>query len=256
MILYFSGTGNSRLAAEQLAVLMDEQVHNIEQGAPPSLQEQDALILVAPLYFWTLPHLVLSYLAQHQELNHNKLHAVMTCGGALGAGASLITRQLRSLGFERVNVHAVVMTTNYIPLHQVQSPEAAAQAIRAALDKLPGIAADIRHKRGARASAFLAWGLPIAQGMYNRARRTWHFRATTQCIGCGLCERDCPSQAIRLLNNSPTWIKSQCTLCLRCVHRCPIAAIEYGISTVGKERYHPEKFLLRHTRDNTNQEEE
>ena len=193
MILYFSGTGNSRLAAEQLAVLMDEQEPQHRTGSAAQPSGTGRIDIGSALYSWTLPHLVLSYLAQHQELNHNKLHAVMTCGGALGAGAS-ITRQLRSLGFERVNVHAVVMTTNYIPLHQVQSPEAAAQAIRAALDKLPGIAADIRHNRGARTSAFLAWGLPIAQGMYNRARRTWHFRATTQCIGCGLCERIAPAR--------------------------------------------------------------
>ena len=117
-----------------------------QQGAPSSLQEQDKLILAAPLYFWTLPHLVLAYLAQHQELKQKELHVVMTCGGALGAGASLITKQLCSLGFQQVYVHAIIMTTNYIPLHQVQSPDAAAKAIRAALDKLPDVIADIQQR--------------------------------------------------------------------------------------------------------------
>ena len=79
MILYFSGTGNSKLIAERLAALMKETIHNMEDGTPPIPQEGDTLILVAPLYFWMLPHLVLSYLAQHEELNQKELHAVMTC---------------------------------------------------------------------------------------------------------------------------------------------------------------------------------
>ncbi|MGI6687775.1 MAG: EFR1 family ferrodoxin [Christensenellales bacterium] len=253
MILYFSGTGNSKLAAEKLATLMKEKIHNLEQGAPPAWQEQEKLVLVAPLYFWTLPSLVLDYLAQHQQLIQHELHVVMTCGGALGAGASLITRQLRRLGFNKAHVHALVMTTNYIPLHQVQSPDAAAMAIQAALDRLPEIAEDIRRKRGAHTSSFWEWSLPVFQGMYDRARRTRHFYVTSRCIGCGLCERDCPSRAIGLLNGRPAWNKPRCALCLRCVHRCPTAAIEYGASTVGKERYHPEKFLPENPHIGSNQ---
>ncbi len=252
MILYFSGTGNSKLVAEKLSILMKEKLHNLEQGALPALHEQERLVLVAPLYFWTLPSPVLRYLAQHPQLSQKELHVVMTCGGAMGTGASLITRQLRCLNFKKVYVHALVMTTNYIPRHKVQAPEAAAKAIRAALDKLPKIAEDIRRKRGAHTSSFLEWGLPIFQGMYDKARHTRHFYVTSRCIGCGKCERDCPSQAIHLLNGYPKWSEPQCALCLRCVHRCPAAAIEYGKGTVGKERYRPERFLpdIAHTRSN------
>jgi ferredoxin len=243
MILYFSGTGNSKLVAHRLAALMQEKIYNLEQGAPPALHKGERLVLVAPLYFWTLPSIVLEYLAQHQQLNRHELHLVITCGGALGAGASLMTRQGQRLGFSEIYVHALVMTTNYIPLHRIQRPETARKAIDAALMKLPEVADKISKKQGAPTSAFLQRGLPLAQGMYDRARHTRHFYVTVRCIGCGLCEKDCPVQAIQLLSGSPKWIKPQCTLCLRCVHRCPVAAIEYGRSTVGKARYHPEKLF-------------
>ena len=89
MILYFSGTGNSKLVAHRLAALMQEKIYNLEQGAPPALHKGERLVLVAPLYFWTLPSIVLEYLAQHQQLNRHELHLVITCGGALGAGAEI-----------------------------------------------------------------------------------------------------------------------------------------------------------------------
>jgi len=243
LIIYFSGTGNSKLVAEKLSVLMKERVHNIEDGAPPIIYEQEILILVAPLYFWTLPSIVLSYLAEHEYLNIKELHVLMTCGGALGAGATLITKQLSGLGYDKAYIHALVMTTNYIPLHNVQSPDMAAKAIQTALNKLPDIAEDIRQKRSAKTSPILGMGLSIARRMYDKARHTQHFYTTNLCIGCGLCERSCPSHAIRLIENRPKWIKAKCTLCLRCLHHCPVVAIEYGKSTVGKDRYHPEKFF-------------
>ncbi|HHX54399.1 MAG TPA: 4Fe-4S binding protein [Clostridiales bacterium] len=256
MILYFSGTGNTKLIAENLAILMKERIHNIERGAPPKVSEQEKLILAAPLYFWILPSLVLSYLEQYRDLPRKELHAVMTCGGALGAGASLIKRQLQRIGFKTVFIQSLVMTTNYIPLHRVQSPDIAAQSVRAALDRLPEVAENIRQKRGAESSPFLAAGLPIAEGIYNSARRTKHFYATSRCIGCGLCEKNCPLGAIQLKNGSPEWIKPQCTLCLRCLHRCPTGAVEYGKSTVGKERYRPEKFLPKNPQVNSDREKE
>lgn len=39
------------------------------------------------------------------------------------------------------------------------------------------------------------------------ARMTAHFRAEDSCIGCGLCARKCPVQAIRMENGRPVWVQ-------------------------------------------------
>lgn len=77
-----------------------------------------------------------------------------------------------------------------------------------------------------------------ATGNYKyAARRTAHFRVEDSCIGCGLCARKCPVQAIRMENGRPVWVQDRCALCLGCLHRCPRFAIQYGKHTKQHGQY-------------------
>ncbi len=62
----------------------------------------------------------------------------------------------------------------------------------------------------------------------NSERKTKNFYVEDSCIGCGLCARKCPVQAIDIKDKKPVWTKEKCALCLRCLHHCPKFAIQYG----------------------------
>lgn len=61
--------------------------------------------------------------------------------------------------------------------------------------------------------------------LYHSYCKTRKFAVSSACISCGLCERQCPVNAIKLKDKKPVWVKPECTLCLGCVHRCPVNAI-------------------------------
>ena len=62
MVFYFSGTGNSQLAAKQIATELDDEMVSINQclkkGKKKTFQSERPLVFVAPIYAWRIPKVV------------------------------------------------------------------------------------------------------------------------------------------------------------------------------------------------------
>ena len=50
------------------------------------------------------------------------------------------------------------------------------------------------------------------------------FDAPAHCVGCGICEKICPMDNIRLVAERPVF-GGNCISCLACFHWCPQEAI-------------------------------
>lgn len=51
----------------------------------------------------------------------------------------------------------------------------------------------------------------------------------SKCLGCGLCERDCPSAAIEMVGKGKeaefTVFLDRCAFCSQCADSCPVSAV-------------------------------
>ena len=88
MILYFSGTGNSRYVAEQIAKITDDEIISInsklQNNDTSDITVNDRLIFVVPTYAWRIPRVVREWILKTNFKGSKNTWFVMTCGGEIG----------------------------------------------------------------------------------------------------------------------------------------------------------------------------
>ena len=244
MIAYFSGTGNSALAAKWLAEKLQDKRINlakcIKGQTPMPEMDERPLVVVTPIYGWRVPRLVQAYLEQHCAAAGRPVYFVMTCGDSAGNAAQYAKALCEKIQGQWRGLAAVKMPENYLAMFAVPGPKEAEEILkraRPAVDELAG-----KIKAGEMIEA--AKPGPIGRlesGIVNdvfykcfvKAKKFW---TTQACIGYGLCAQRCPLNNIAMQNGRPQW-GTACTHCMACIAGCPKTAVEYGKKSKGKPRY-------------------
>ena len=241
MLYYFSGTGNSRYVAKQLAAFTKDAAQDLvpllRQGSVPPPAYGEAIGLVFPIHAWAPPKPVMDFARLLKPTSETYVYAVCTCGDDAGQAMGRLKRRVPLKA-----AWSIAMPNNYIPMYDADPPAVEQSKIALANERLPRIARLIDE----RVPVFDVWrgkaprlktGLinPLFRGF---ALSTKPFSVDESCIGCGLCAKRCPAQAIQMVDGRPVYTKKHCTQCMACISYCPAAAIQYGESTRGRRRYH------------------
>ncbi len=245
MILYFSSTGNCRYIAESLATSLKDQAVSILESDHVHLKSGEKLGFVFPTYFWRLPSIVTDYmnrLTLTSEDAQPYIYFIATFGGTSGQTATYMRRHLKAKGYRLSFAYGIKTVDDWTVWYDVQNWEEIqgilqeeARQLREATDFI----------RGGTLGRKMKHTLPMIAVMgsnyfYGRARRTKHLHVEDTCIGCGLCEKECPTKSIQLKDGRPVWVNRQCTMCLHCLHSCPKFAIQYDDKTKQHGQYrHP-----------------
>lgn len=250
MIFYFSGTGNSRHVARCLAQATGESCISISDCMNKnefsfSLRENERVGFVTPVYFGGLPDIVVRFVNKLNltGLHRNFIYHVLTFGTTTGQAHYMMRESLKGKGWWLDAKYNVRMVDVWTPIFDVSDHE---KCLRKTAEAEKRIALTVERVVNRQAGNFDHLRFPhwLARWYYltyENQRRTKHFHVMKdKCIGCRLCARQCPEQAIACKDGYPVWTKEKCTLCLKCLHHCPRFAIQYGKRTVKHGQFvHP-----------------
>ena len=239
MIFYFSGTGNSRSVAEALC-RSDEKCVDVAQAYKASVfsfekAPKERVGFVFPTYCFTLGDIIVDFLSRLEIEGDGYCFAVVTCGGAIGGTAGYLKKLLAKRGLTLCYATPLLMPDNTVFYYEIKNGAQSRELLGQAALRLEEIKREIEAERTIRVK-----GDPFAalcRGVYHLINGTKAFYAEESCIGCGLCAKNCPSDAIVMENGRPTWRKKKCMKCTACINRCPVRAIQHGKNTKDRERY-------------------
>lgn len=244
MVIYFSGTGNSRWCAQMLAHRLEDELLDsagyIRHGIAAELISGKPWVFVAPVYAWQAPAVFQSFIRSGNFDGAEDAYFVLTCGSETGAAGAVLEDLCREKGLRYRGLLPVPMPENYITLFAAPAPARCEAMLEAARPRLAEAAERIA---GGEELPPVKTGLldrlksgPVNQGFYRYFIKADPFYATDACVSCGLCAERCPLGNIRLEAGKPVWGKT-CTQCMACICSCPKEAVEYGRRSRGKRRY-------------------
>jgi ferredoxin len=236
-IYYFSGTGNSLFAAKQIGKAIGDTLLVNMKTDPSKYPSEDAEVIgfAFPVYMEGLPGGCAEFINKLRINPNAYIFALATCGRRAGNCYAELNKILNEKGAKLSYWQTAVTVANYINMYPLATNPAKRlpmldDAIKAVITAIKG--RTIKD-------------LPANNAVMAMNHRTVRFtplmaklyRVTGKCNGCGICEKVCPSKTIKMVNGKPKWGKS-CRQCVACIQFCPLQAIEFGISTMFRTRYH------------------
>ena len=245
MILYFSGTGNSKYVAQRIADALGDEIVNlndrIKASDTSSIETGERVIIVTPTYAWRIPRVVRDWLLKTELRGAKQDWFVMTCGSEIGDADKYNRELCTEKAISCMGTAQIVMPENYIAMFSAPQVDEARQIVTRAEPSIDRAIAAIQANqpfaptRNNLYDRFMSG--PVNSIFYRFFVKANAFTVSSACIGCGQCAKRCPMNNVTIKDGKPLWGKN-CTHCMACIGYCPVSAIEYGKKSVGQPRYH------------------
>jgi len=250
LLIYYSGTGNSKRGAEWIAETASEAglktyVTPYDQFKVEKIEGFTGKTLIgffSATHGFNLPHSMLKFLIRFHALKGSDVfigntRAGMKLSKLFLPGLSGIALYLPAFimvlkGYSIRSLYPVDLPSNWISLH----PGLKRKVIDSMFDHYRSLTVKYAVKVLSGQRVFLkAFALlpidllvfPLAVGYYffGRFIIAKTFITNKNCDNCGLCARECSTGSIILSGNRPFW-KLTCVSCMKCMNHCPKRAIE------------------------------
>lgn len=244
LMLYFSGTGNSRYIAQQFSRRIQADCHSIEEAIDFDrlIGATDTVAFCYPIYGSCVPRILREFTAAHAgALANKKLVILCTQMMFSGDGARAFTDLLagsaqRVLYAEHFNMPNNICNLWIFPIREGERR----RKLRAADKKLDRVCSEleqgvVRLRGWSKASRLLGQVQNASWPMVEEKNRAT-FQADGDCTRCGLCVQLCPMHNLTLTDDGIEQ-RGNCILCYRCVNACPCCAATVLLHSKPQRQY-------------------
>jgi len=245
LMIYFSGTGNSKYIAELFCRIMNAECHSIEEKIDfrRLISSQETIGFCYPIYGSRVPRIMREFAEKHIEFLKDKI-IIIFCTQWLfsGDGARVFTDIFPKKYVKVIYAEHFLMPNNvnnlfFLPL---ESEKKVKKYIQNAERKMKIVCENIKKgiikKRGFNIFSRI---LGLFQGLY---MPLWEKKALNlvriydDCTQCGLCVSVCPMNNFEN-QNGKIITKQNCIICYRCINKCPQKAIAVFLRAKIKTQY-------------------
>ena len=257
LTLYFSGTGNTKYAAESFSRKMGAKCLSIEDDADFSaeIKAHDTIAFCYPIYCSRVPRIMRAFVHKHvTDVIEKKVVILVTQQIFSGDGARVFTDLFDEGAIEVIYAEHLNLQQNMgnIPVFSTffkPGEKKNRRYIKKTEAKMNTICNNIKSgvvkKRGfSKSSEVLGyiqgkpWQADTSEVAPTRLEKklTEGLRIHEDCITCDLCVDICPMKNLEHRDGKILHMNN-CTLCYRCVNRCPRNAITVFIHSKPKWQY-------------------
>jgi len=243
LVHYFSGTGNSFLAAKQLTEELikynyEVTFHPIEKGLYDNIEVYALHIFFFPVYATAMPHIMARYMRNLPNGKDAKTVVISTNGkistrfrdGYQGWALHQARLYLSLKNYKVFFSDTLDYPHNVTVFGPPRKEKANEEILYQISARFPLMVEKIAKGEKKHRKFFfpnIIWSLPFSLlfSFFARHLIGKMFEADCNCSLCGQCKEKCPVKAIKMNSKKITW-RWNCEGCLRCINSCPRHAVQ------------------------------
>ncbi len=221
--IVFSPTGGTQKVADAVTEVWGDHVDRVDLSDPGEdfskieFEEEDVVLAAIPSYGGRVPELAAKRLGQIRGCQAQCVIVCVYGNRAYEDTLAELQDIAKNCGFR------VMAGISAVAEHSIMHQYAAGRPDEQDITELHDFSGKILEKLNSHDAASHTPEIP-GNRPYRKAGGAGLIpKADKKCVGCGLCARDCPAQAISK-EHLRTADAGKCIACMRCVVRCPESA--------------------------------